>query len=164
MCHVQLPFLGSTLISNTIHLLAMMLGQLITIFLLFFVSAAPCFGQEFFSVALVDLKDSAFTKMLVDQEYFEAKELLRLKLSSAQTDKEKSQILYVLACVLLKDQREEEAFQTFLEALQLLPSECVNKATEEEEKKYSEALAIYLKPDSTTDQIAFALEKSLEPE
>lgn len=74
----------------------------------------------------------------------------------AQPDK-KSEIKFNLAKVYLKDQDQEKAFASFLEALDASTPKIAPPVSDQEQKLYDEALARYLDHRQATSKVANAL-------
>jgi tetratricopeptide (TPR) repeat protein len=114
------------------------------------------------SFGLWGTSEPSWKEYAEEGDYGRAIELLNQEIARDKTS-HSSDLFVELACLYMKDQKEEEAFSTFLEALEGPPSESYEMCQEEEEI-YSKSLKLYLEEAQRPSQeIAKELEGLLEP-
>ncbi len=115
--------------------------------------------------------DSSFQKKLQEREYSTAKEDLLQKIESAK-ETEKASLKVVLATLYMRDQKEEEAFEIYLEALSAIPRKSLQegevskdlKMSQDEYTLYNKSLVQYLEQSKGPPlEVVKELEKTLTP-
>jgi hypothetical protein len=110
------------------------------------------------------LFDASFQKQIQDCEFSAVREELQKKIAEAESCEQKAELEVVLATVYIRDQKEEEAFQTFLQALCDVPQKNQIAPSKEELQIYESALPIYLEQAKCpASDAAVELESKLEP-
>lgn len=94
----------------------------------------------------------------LDRGHIKEAEAIYSQYLSTANDQEVGPAKVLLAIAYYKDQEQEKAFETFLDALEITPAALPVKLSEEESILYSQALKIYLDhagltPDETAQEI-----------
>jgi len=121
------------------------------------------FSMEHVQKLSSDLFSEKLNELIEEQNLFEIEEIIKSKISSLN-GAEKSNKLVLLSLLYLKDQREEEAFKTFLAALTNLTHTEESRPSENEMRIFNEQLPLYLEAlKRPPEEVANELETRLYP-
>ena len=128
-----------------------------------------CFLAFILNLALGSFEQSIQTllpeveTLIQHQEFLDAEELVLKKIDLEENVQRKADLLALLSCIYVKDQKEEAAFQTYLKAIQSIQVPTLSKRTDNEGALFEKYLALYLKTPQPTVQQSEEFAKEILP-
>jgi hypothetical protein len=130
-----------------------------------FLSCTLFFGATSFEQHVQEvMPHTPLYNLIQEQDFLEAETLVLNKIQEVREDvQKKAELLALLSCLYVKDQKEELAFTTFLEALHCVPQASPIQLAGKEKQLFEKYLDLYIHTPQPTQEQAEAFAQEIGP-